>query len=220
MPHPDEQNAVRPLLHEIERPVIVELGAHIGEDEFWICSACRDDRIRYIMVEPDPRNIQRIRGRGPLYCSPDSQRSLWEGAISDRIETREFNFAFNLNDQTRASGSIRRPTGHLHHIPQVIFDGSGMVQCWPLDYIFEQEQLPKIDLLWVDIQGAENLMIRGGQQALKHTRYLFMEVEQLEMYEGESLKTELLSMLPGWRVLREFEFNVLMENQLFPGLWS
>jgi len=81
-----------------------------------------------------------------------------------------------------------------------------------LDSIFESEWLTKIDLLWVDIQGAENLMIAGGKTALSHTRYLFMEVENVELYEGEALKTDLVALLPGWTVLQEFEYNVLMVN--------
>ena len=73
----------------------------------------------------------------------------------------------------------------------------------------------KIDLLWCDIQGAENLMIAGGQKALQHTRYLVMEAGTVELYEGESLRPELISMLPGWKVLREFEDNVVMQNLNF-----
>ncbi len=142
-------------------------------------------------------------------------RKLIIGAVSDEMGFRPFHFAFNAKDKTHASGSLRKPTGHLTAIPEVSFPFTGMVQTYTLDQIFEREYLTKIDLLWADIQGAENMMIAGGQEALKHTRWLFMEVENVELYEGEALRSELISMLPGWHVLQSFEYNILMENGNF-----
>jgi hypothetical protein len=65
------------------------------------------------------------------------------------------------------------------------------------------------------VQGSEREVIAGGAEALSHTHYLFMEAEMRELYEGMALKPELLEMLPGWRVLRDFGYNVLMENKNF-----
>ena len=166
---------------------------------------------RYLMVEPDPRNCQEIMKRvGVSYPV-----SLILGGVSDEIGMKRFWHSFNTKDKTHASGSFRKPTGHVAAIPEVYFALTSMQQCYTLDWIFRTEELWKIDLLWADIQGSERDMIAGGQHALKHTRYLFMEVEQQEMYEGEALKHELIAMLPGWSVMREFEFNVLMRNEEF-----
>lgn len=209
MPHPDEIAAVSALLRNLTLPVIVELGAHRGEESGWILLSSFPGIQRYVMVEPDPANCEAIKQRLGGHVT------LYQGAIADSYGWRDFHTSFNHNDHTAASGSIRKPTGHLTHIPAVEFLGTIPVQSYTLDGIFEIEELPRIDLLWVDIQGAENLMIEGGRRALKHTRYLFMETEQMEMYEGEALKPDLIAMLPGWKVLREFEFNVLMENEHF-----
>lgn len=209
MPSPEEQLAVSKLLHPIRNPCIVELGAHMGEDESWLRAACREEA-HYVMVEPDPRNCQQIINRGPVHRT----RRLIMGAIADAPGLRVFNFA-EKSDGSRASGSLRQPTGHIEHFPDVHFNVSGTVQCYSLDEIFESEWLTKIDLLWVDIQGAEDMMIRGGQTALKHSRYLFMEVEKVELYAGEALGHELVAMLPGWKVLEWFEYNVLMWNPAF-----
>lgn len=207
MPSAIEQIFVRQILWPLRNPCIVELGAHTGEDESWIREACREEA-HYVMVEPDPRNVQKIIDRGPLHRT----RRLIIGAIAETNGSREFNFATKISDKSHASGSLRKPTGHLEHFPDVHFDQSSPVECFSLDSIFESEWLTKIDLLWVDIQGAENLMIAGGKTALSHTRYLFMEVENVELYEGEALKTDLVALLPGWTVLQEFEYNVLMVN--------
>lgn len=240
MPSKEEQERVSSLLRDLEcSPCIVELGAHTGEDEEWIRAACRDPRqVHYVMVEPDPRNCQAIlnRGRGLVintlsglstqaltacgnyqtyaYSPWLGSRRLVIGAIADEDGIREFNFSQD-DKGLRTSGSLREPTGHLKHFPKIGFVFKAMVPVFTLDHIFESEWLTKIDLLWADIQGAEDMMIRGGQTALKHTRYLFMEIEKEELYGGEKLGHELIAMLPGWEVIEQFPYNVLMRNREF-----
>lgn len=235
MPSSDEQYEVTRLLAPIRRPCVVELGAHTGEDESWIRAALPEP-CHYIMVEPDPRNCQAILdrevslglstvpGRELLrfgnfstfrYSPWLGSRKLIMGAVADACEFRQFHFSENIETKSRTSGSLRAPSGHLKHFPEIRFDYSGMVQCYTLDAIFDREWLTKIDLLWVDIQGAENMMIAGGRTALSHSRYLFMEVEKEELYAGEALGYELIAMLPDWDIVKVFPYNILMENRQF-----
>ena len=115
-------------------------------------------------------------------------------------------------DGSHTSGSIRRPTGHYDRYPDVQFTGVAHVPSWTLDAIFAKDWLTKIDLLWVDIQGAEGDMIVGGRRALERTRYLFMEVEDVELYRGQALRDDLIKMLPGWTLMQDFGDNVLLLN--------
>jgi FkbM family methyltransferase len=212
MPSINEQSAISAILREIPSPTILEIGACGGEETPWLRAACQDPQhLHHVLVEPDPRNVQKI-----LDAEPTSRtRRLIVGAVSDRSGMQPFHFATNLKDRSNASGSLRKPTGHVELIPEVQFTHVGAVQCYTLDEIFEREWLTKIDLLYTDLQGAEDLMIRGGQIALSHTRYLFMEVERVELYEGQQLRDGLLAMLPGWLLVEEFPFNVLLENLKF-----
>ncbi len=204
-----EQAAIRSILNDPEMcaPTIVELGAHCGEDYEWIYPACHT-KPHYVMVEPDPRNVQYLIDCACLWPG----RRLIIGAVSDHSGFEPFHFCENSVANNHASGSLRKPTGHLEHFPEVTFPNVGMVHVYSLDAIFEREWLTKIDLLWVDIQGAERDMIAGGQKALSHTRYLFMEAETTALYEGQALRPDLLAMLPGWMLLGEFEANVLLGN--------
>lgn len=204
-----EQQMVRSILRGIEAPVIVELGAHCGEDETWIRACCTSPVSRYVMVEPDGRNVQHI-----LDKPGDAARRVILGAVSDQIGTAQFHFSWNEREQNRGSGSLLNPTGHLKYFPWVTFSEVGTVLTYTLDAIFDREALTRIDLLWVDIQGAERKMIRGGMVALQATRYLFIEAEDQELYEGEALKPELRAMLEGlgWRLIGDFAFNLLFEN--------
>jgi FkbM family methyltransferase len=51
-----------------------------------------------------------------------------------------------------------------------------------LDDLFHEEQIEQIDLMKVDIQGAERMLIEGGQQALKRVRLIYIEF----LFETES----------------------------------
>lgn len=205
-----EKSAVTTLLIDVESPCIVELGAHCGEDEDWLRLAANSFQCHHVMVEPDMRNAQYL---VDLPTGPNRRVIL--GAVSDKNGVAEFNFCQNDKENNRASGSLLKPTGHLEHFPWITFPFKGMVPTYTLDAIFEREYLTKIDLLWVDIQGAEKKMIEGGGRALKHTRFLFVEAETVELYEGEALKPELISLLPGWTLLNDFGYNLLLSNDSF-----
>jgi len=209
MASPEEQSAIREILRAARHQTLVELGAHCGEDEGWLRAACPFG-MDHVMVEPDMRNAQYLidKPTGP-------HRRVILGAVSDQDGMADFHFCRNDRDNNRASGSLRNPTGHRVHFPWITFPYVGMVPTFTLDTIFERERLTKIDLLWVDIQGAEKDMIAGGQAALSHSRYVFMEAETVELYEGEALKHELIALLPGWTLMQDFGYNILLKNEKF-----
>ena len=202
--------AVSRILARIEHPVIVELGACDGDDSEWMREACKHEHERYIMVEPDPELCRVIREERLGHAT------LFEAAIVGDANAPEYvDFYVTENDkqQLRASGSTHQPTGHLKEFPWCKFPKKIKVKGYTLDLLFEVCGLTRIDLLWVDIQGAERDMIAGGQEALAATRYLFIEAEEQELYEGQALRPELLSLLPDFRVIREFNWNLLLEHR-------
>lgn len=208
MPTEREMKSVAAVLRPLRSPCIVDLGARAGEEEDWIRQAC-SEKAHYVMVEPDIRNCQLILDRGI-----HRTRRLILGAVADRDGSTEFHGSVT-DGNSRGSGSIYEPTKHLILFPRVEFpaDLHTIVPCYTLDTIFEREWLSRIDLLWVDIQGAERDMIAGGHKALSHTRYLFMETEDRELYKGMALKPELLSLLAGWTLIEDFGCNCLLRNE-------
>jgi FkbM family methyltransferase len=208
-----EKQAVILAMLGANKPCVVELGARGGEDEGWIRGAFGTP-VHYVMVEPDMRNAQIILDILP---GTTPQRRLILGAIASYNGLITFYGSQSPNGD-RTSGSIRKPTGHLVHIPEIKFPEKSktVVPCYTLDEIFRREWLSHIDLLWVDIQGAERDMIQGGREALRRTRYLFIEAETVELYEGEALKPELIRLLPGWTLLNDFGYNLLLRNDNRP----
>lgn len=213
---PAELRAIGQLIESFRNPVIVELGAHLGEDgKVFESLVAPSEKLRHIMVEPDPANAEVIGKRMALPSR--HERILVIAAIADRSGEREFNFSWEPGD-IRGSGSLLKPTGHLARIPRVKFPRSGKVPCLSLDQLCRDEKLTSIDLLWVDIQGAEREMIKGGRNGLAMSRYCFMEAEAVELYEGQALKPELISLMEGWEVIEEFEFNILLRNLSYRGV--
>lgn len=202
-----EQAAVLRALAGTERPVIVDLGAHHGEEYEWL--ARRPGPIgMYLAVEADPRNAKVLRER--------IGRFRWveviEAAIAADDGTTYFFECDNRINQARGSGSTHRPTGHLAYFPWCTFTGGQPVVAWKLDSLGIPRFMP-VDLLWVDIQGAERDMIAGGTETLKRTRFIMIEAEEVEMYEGQALKPELLALLPDFEVVEDFGYNVLLKRR-------
>ena len=205
---PEERRAIERVLSKTHDPVVVNLGAHRGEDEEVFRSCLRPgEQLYHLMVEPDPWNCAAIK-RSPL----SKNRVLLQGAVARTTERRPFRFSLDLGDGSRGSGSLLEPTGHLELFPMVRFWDPVEVECYSLDYIVTAFKLAKIDLLWADIQGAEKEMILGGSAALRRTEYCFMEAENQELYKGQAVKTELLALMKGWALVEDFDYNVLLRN--------
>lgn len=212
-----EKIGVAKIFEELKYPTIVEVGAYRGEDtpEF---EHMINGEYMHILVEPDPRNCQFILNARPT----GEHRKLVIGAVGRKNEFRKFYFS-DTKGNVNGSGSLLEPTEHKVVFPDIEFNYSGMVPCYTLDTLYKKYWLTKIDLLWVDIQGAEWELIEGGREALEHTRYCFMEVEEKAMYQGQVLKPQLLEMMntvTEWEVVEEYEYNILLRNKKFISPWG
>ena len=180
--------------------LFIELGAHKGTDTAWIAAI---PNVTIHAFEPDPRNHQAQRPNVYLY----------RAAIADHDGSGSLILSqWGWGQEWTHSSSIKQPKNHLQRFP-VTFGGSVEVQLTALDTFYRQHGLGTIDFIWADIQGAEGEMIRGGQQALDHTRYLYTEYSDDEMYEGQVTLREILELLPDFRVLELWPDDVLLENR-------
>jgi FkbM family methyltransferase len=213
MSTPAERAAISAILKKIPAPAtIMDLGAYQGEDSAWMITACSyPPAPRCIMVEADKRNFDVLKQNFTAFWGV--RAVMHHAAIADHTGTCEIYLCDNREGPENGSSSIRKPTGHLHHFPRFEFKRTETINCYTLDDLFEREELDHIDVLWADLQGAENQLIAGGQRALAKTKWLFIEAEEVEMYEGQSVRPDLLAMLPGWTVAQEFDYNLLLRNE-------
>jgi 2-O-methyltransferase len=219
MTFPEERTAITNLLRTIPGPVcIVELGAHEGEDTAWVLDAIAStQRVPYaVLVEADPVNFKILEhSYSPANCRYPCE--LVYGAIAAHDGTCEF----NANRSTGGGyGSIYAPNHSALGVDSTKWEKIESIPCFTFDTLFREQHLDHIDLLWVDIHGAEKDMIQFGQEALQHTRYLFVEAvdwwngnSPVRMYEGAATSSEIQAMLPGWKLLQTFPWNLLLKNE-------
>ena len=194
------------LLMQVDYPTILDLGAFGGEDSLWMRDAC-NGLCRNILVEPDPRNAEECRKNVPSAI-------VVEAAIAAHTGVTRFYAATGRNQDT---GSIRAPKLVSKFWPEITF-AETTVKCWTLDDLMDDLNLyvwpsiSDITLIWSDLQGAAREMIQCGRRTLARTRYLLIETDTQEYYEGQAMRDEMLALLPGWRVLLDVKENVLLER--------
>jgi FkbM family methyltransferase len=180
----------------------LELGAHRGEDTAWLSEV---PGVTLHAFEPDPRNHQAARPNVTLHRAAvgayDGRAMLFQ---SSELQGEPWTF----------SSSIRRPLNHLTRHP-VSFEGEVDVELVSLDTFVREQSIAYVDLVWADVQGAEGDVIRGGLQALERTRFLYTEYSDDELYEGQVTLSEMLALLPAFRVVELWPEDVLLENTSF-----
>ena len=65
----------------------------------------------------------------------------------------------------------------------------------------------------MDVQGAEIDVLRGAERTLAHTRHLYTEYYEREMYAGQFTLSKLLPHLDGFEVVALFPSDVLLRNR-------
>jgi FkbM family methyltransferase len=66
-----------------------------------------------------------------------------------------------------------------------------IVQCDTLDNWCASNNFTFVDIMWVDVQGAELLVFQGAENILKNTRIIMTEVGLKPYYEGHTLKEDI-----------------------------
>ena len=103
------------------------------------------------------------------------------------------------------SSSLLAPKEHLDLHPDVTFDDTIEVDVVSLDDWARRQRIPRVDLLWLDLQGYELEVLKSATAMLEGTSAIYTEVHLVESYEGAPLYDTLRSWLAsaGFGVERE-----------------
>ena len=202
------------VIQNTDNPVVMEIGAAEGEDTTKYLNDLLDLKrpFRYIAFEPDTRNVWRLNNH-PM----KDHFTFLDYALGDR----NCKVTFTPSNHPY-SGSLRKPKDHLKHWPGVVFGEPYEVQMMRLDDIIFGPEITKIDWIWCDAQGGENMIIAGGLETFKKVRYFFSEYVDFESYEGQAIGLAgQQALLPGpWDVEQDFRQwegggDVLFKNRAF-----
>jgi FkbM family methyltransferase len=160
---------------------IIEAGAADGRDAERYATLFPQARV--VAVEPVPDLYRQLAKRAAV--------TAVEAAVSDRQGTGALNIArwtdasslLQARDTGQRYDAYNRPT---HQIP---------VKVRTIDAIAAEHDIGSLDILKMDVQGAEMLALDGARNTLKNTRIVFTEVQFQPLYEGAALFSDLLPCL-------------------------
>ena len=183
--------------------VIVDCGAHYGLDSAEFSRLW--PRGKVFAFEALPSVYDQLRQRvGTL---PNVR--TFPLALGDRDGTAQFHVSEGAGDRPESdvnqSSSLLRPDKILQHSPHIRFERTIEVPLLKLDSWAEREGVPRVDLLWLDMQGFEGQFLAASPRMLSAVRVIHTEVHLLANYDGVMLYTELRAWLEarGFVVVRE-----------------
>jgi len=192
---------------------LVDIGARTGEFTRVIEAYCGIERA--LLVEPQPEHAAFLRRKFP---SP--RFDVAQCALSDRPGSMELEI--NVFDATTSILETRRD------IPEASrFDVSlaRRVPCelQTLDALMQKHKFGPVDLLKVDVQGAEHLVFAGAAETLPSVKMIWCEVSFRPLYVGSALFAGIYEqmMAAGFAMLeleggyRTLEGELLQADALF-----
>jgi hypothetical protein len=70
--------------------------------------------------------------------------------------------------------------------------------------------------MWVDVQGAEDIVFSGAKETLLRTHYVYTEYCNTELYKDQLTLAKLLELFgSNSKVIHDFGGDVLLENTKF-----
>ena len=184
-------------------PVIIEVGSADGLDTRKFLREMKG-KGRLLAIEPDPRFLRSLEGLAIENCE------VFPVAIADSDGLMNF-----YQSNTPYSSSLKSPNTAViaETWPEISFPSSVQVVVRSLDSLAKEVGLEVIDLIWADVQGAEDMLIKGGQATLARTRYLYTEFSEFEYYSGALTLAALQKELgANWVLLRRYQGDALFKN--------
>jgi len=208
---------IKDFIRALPINTFVEIGCHFGTDTEIFRSMHPNARI--VCFEPDPRNLEMLTKRGvnkiaevhPYALSNANGTQPFYLSAGDQSHNTNMDDILRYNDWS-CSSSLKKPTGHLQLHPWITFDKTAYVNTIRLDD-FEPLRDSIIDFMWVDVQGAEDLVFSGAKETLKRTKYVYTEYCNTELYESQLNMKQVLEMFgDNWELVHDFGGDILLKN--------
>lgn len=161
-------------------PVIVDCGAHFGFDSIEFSKIPNSKIYAFEPVEDVFERLLNNVGLIPNITPFKIALSDYDGEGMMYISSGE----------SDGSSSLLKPKEHLKDHPGVLFNTQQKVECQTLHTWANDNNIFKIDMLWLDMQGAEQKMLIASHTILDKVKIIHTEVNLHETYEGiESYKS-------------------------------
>jgi FkbM family methyltransferase len=177
-----------------DNPVILEAGAHKGKDtvemaKIWprgIIHAFEPVPHIFRLLENNTRNLKNV------HC--------YQLALGN---ARGIEPLFVSSGASDGSSSLLPPKELLNNFPTIYFDNKIVVNTITLDEWAIENGVTKIDFMWLDLQGLELMVLKSGLNILKSVKAIYTEVSSTEIYQGQTLYSDL----KGWLLSKGFKIE-------------
>ena len=205
-----------------DNPVILEIGAHFGEDSMRFAQVFPNATIH--CFEPDPRCITVFK----KYVN-NKNIFLHEVALSNIDGELEFFQSFNSEEQSTPekydwisnedyeslklgnSGSSSLKKGYDKILSETIKVKAVTYNNWSM-----KNNIDQVDLAWIDVQGAEKDVLDGMGKRIKHINFLWIEFGEMSYEDALSRKDTIEYMKrKGFKIIEHFSSQGLSGDLLF-----
>jgi hypothetical protein len=108
-------------------------------------------------------------------------------------------------DYGNKSSSLLRPAAVTTVYPWLRFEETLLVPTQTMDDFCAKRNMRRIDFVHMDVQGAEQLVLRGAAEMLPCIVAIWVEVAERELYASQPLRTQLEALFQkaGFRVTHQ-----------------
>lgn len=196
-----------------QEPTIIEIGAHNGSDTEWFLDNFVNPEVH--CFEPYPPMFEELAER--LKTRSQCKLFLNKTALGKSTEVVTFFPADNTY-----SGSLKKPALHKVVRPDILFAEDGIqVGCTTLDAYASAHTIRHCDLIYMDVQGAEDMVIEGGRHFITNrVRYIYTEYSNVNLYESAPSLDDIMKKLWHYQVVfkkddNSWSGNALLVNRIF-----
>ena len=175
-------------------PVIVEAGAYDGTNtvemaRFWPAATIH-------AFEPIPSAAEVVRGKLRQFGPRVRCHEIGLGGEDTQIE---MHVSGDGSSVLCHSSSMLAPTeAQRREFPSISFHAKQLVTMRSLDSWAASEGVPKVDFMWLDMQGYEIEALAAAPRLLSTVSAIHMEVCNVQLYDGAPLYPEVKRRMASW----------------------
>ena len=184
---------------------VIQIGSHYAQEyPEWKAMGIKD----FIFFEPIRSNYDKL-----IEILPQSDSiKVFNLALGN--QTGEISMYVETANMGQ-SCSILKPKIHLLQWPTITFDSTEVVKIDKLDNIEYDRSL--YDYICLDVQGYELEVLKGAVESLKSINELFVEVNNVELYENCAMFEDIIGFLRknGFKLMEVDWVGITYGNAIF-----
>jgi FkbM family methyltransferase len=178
-----------------KKPIIFDVGAHFGESIDYLKGLFLEPTIYSFEPDPDSFDILTSKSLSGVKCfnialaSKEGESTFFRNKISHTNSL----FRVNVNSKDSIGVTNAKAKGDDEYFND--FNSEIKVKTTTLDTFQKNHSLGIVDLIKIDVQGAECEVLKGGSKFLLNARILIIEISFFDYYENQTSFLDVESLI-------------------------